>query len=163
MRDHLTFGPDYAPSPLERVARILLFACVLVALLSLVCCQATPAQAADTAAKVTGAFAAAAALWLNSLQASGAITPEQAAEFGTIVGQAQSTIDMFAAAAKATAQAVGQLRTELTQVKAKSWTNEEIAAGGAVTAALAAAAVQKMRGPSATTEERVRRAQARKG
>jgi hypothetical protein len=146
----------------DRSSRFLSVVAIAVAALALAGCVGTAPQA-DTTVKVVGAFAGAAALWLDSLRASGAISPEQAAEFGTVVAQAQSTMDLVGAAARATAQAVGLLRAEVTTVRASSFTAEEMIGAGAATAATAAAIVHKIRGPSATTEERVKRAQQRKG
>ena len=137
-----------------RTMLVLAVACLLACLLT---ACASSAEAIQAAPAVAGAIGTIAAAWVASLQQTGSITPEQAAEWQVMVGGIQSTVDAFQLAAKATAQAIGQVRADLAATKAGGITTEQVVAGSALATTAAVAAVQKLRGPSATPDERQRR------
>lgn len=143
----------------ERAANCLLFASLLVlAAAILSACQGTAAGAAiDRAPQVAGGLLTIAAAWIAALQESGAITPEQAAQFGSMMGGVQNSMDSFLQAIKATATAIGQIRGEVAAAKAAGPDTTALVGTGVGATVAAVAAVQKLRGPSATTEERVKR------
>jgi hypothetical protein len=137
--------------------------CAIVALLAsllLVGC-AMPPNGPGPVQTAGLAIGAAALAWIDSLLASGALTPEQAGEWKLLVGTVGTSAEAFVAAARASGQAIAALRGQLAEVQASQWTTEQVGGLTAAGVALSAAAVQKLRGPSATPDERQRRKAAR--